>query len=153
MSEDSIRDVAEQREKECRIEAEAFIIRLEFLSKTNWVTIVVPALLATFAGAAIFADTEWKELTGTAALLSALLTAIHKGRNCDAHQAECRRLSQAYSGLATRYRTIRDLDMPAAKEKMLELEAALAIVKETATAEVKENNRAKAIERLLNGVA
>ena len=153
MNTDSIRAVAEQREKECRIEAEAFIIRLDFLSKTNWITIVIPALLAAIAGAALFSDTEWTKLTGTAALLSALLTAIHKGRNCDAHQAECQRLAQAYNGLATKYRTIRDLDMPGMEDKMLELEASLAITKETATAEVKDKDRIKANERFLKDVA
>lgn len=150
MNMDSIQNVARDRERECRIEAEAFIIRLDFFSKTNWITIVVPALLATFAGAAIFADTEWKTITGAAALLSALITTIHKGRNCDVHQAECRRLSQAYSGLATKFRTIRDLDMPEVKEKILELESALATVNETAMAEVTMKNRLEATERIQN---
>ena len=140
--------IARLRERECEIEAVAFKKRLNFLWWPNWATIVLPSMLSAFAGAAVFASSttgiNWKIWTGGAALLSALLVAIHKGLNCDAYQAECRRLVQAYSGLATRYRTLHQVDVDGAKEKLLELDAALAAIRETATVDAPDVYRGEA---------
>lgn len=77
-------------------------------------------------------------------MLSGFLVAIHKGRNCDAYQAECRRLVQAYGGLATKYRTLHQLEVDCAMEKLPELDAALSVIRETATADVPDKYRAMA---------
>ena len=147
----SIEPIARERVKECLIEAHAFRRRLALLSKTNWITIVAPALLSAIAGAAIFEVSEasvlgaqWKVWTGGAALLSALLVAVHKGRNCDFYQAECRRLVQEFEGLATRYRTLLQLDVEEPRQRLEELELRLAMVRETAAIDYPASYRADA---------
>ncbi len=76
------------------------------MSHWNWLTIVLPALLSTFAGAVILADLglglgpgEAKLAAGLSALLAGLLTAAHRALKCDEYQAECQRLTQAYRSL------------------------------------------------------
>lgn len=148
MSDNPAQSTAQLRERECEIAAIAFKARVRVFGWTNWITIVVPSLLAAFAGAAVFADSEWRVLTGSAALLSALLTAIHKGRNCDAYQAECQRLAQTYDGLAARYRTLYQLDIDNAEKKLLELDATLAVVRETSVADVPDAYKLKAAAKV-----
>jgi len=74
-----LRDVAKRRETECRIEAEAFDLWLSFLDKTNWITDILPAILSTIAGAAIFGLflPQWDIWAGMAAFLSSALIVIH----------------------------------------------------------------------------
>ena len=131
---ENYKQFARQRESECRAESAAFNERLGFFAKTNWITVLVPSLLAVCAGSVLFSSDNWKWLLGLAALAGALLTAIHRGLDCDAHQAECRRLTQAYSGLAIRYRTLHEVEKEDGLNTFLELEEALAHLKETATA-------------------
>lgn len=127
---ENLKSVAAEREKECRETADFFDKRLRLFSKANWITVLVPSLLGVVAGSAIISDSKL-EWFGIAVLLGAVLTAIHKGLDCDAHQAECRRLVQKYRGLETRYRTIRQVDKESAHEDFLDLEAALAAVRES----------------------
>ena len=96
---------------------------------------LVPSLLAVIAGSAIFTS-NYSLLLGIGALVAALLTAIHKGLDCDTHQAECRRLVQAYRGLETRYSTIAETCVEDAQERTIELEEKLAVLKESQLATV-----------------
>ncbi len=127
--------LAEEREAECGKRAAFFDSRLRFFSKTNWITVLVPSLLGVIAGSALFTESSsiW---IGIGALAAALLTAVHKGLNCDAHQAECRRLVQAYRGLEVRYRTLRQIATPTIVEEMLALDSELAELCQSQTATI-----------------
>ncbi|WP_157640513.1 hypothetical protein [Lamprocystis purpurea] len=146
-----LRDVAKRRETECRIEAEAFDLWLSFLDKTNWITDILPAILSTVAGAAIFGLflPQWDIWAGMAAFLSSALIVIHKMRNCDAHQAECKRLIRAYRGLATKYRTFHEIDVDNPDQHFSMLETIIATISETADARIPEKYRQKAKERVI----
>jgi hypothetical protein len=109
---DEILKFADERTAECRIERRAFEIWLATLTPGNWLTILTPALLSVFAGAAILGRPELLGnqadlYAGIAALLAGLLSTAHKALNCDTHQAECNRLARAYRSLETGYENLR----------------------------------------------
>ncbi len=128
-------NIAGEREAECRERANFFDERLRFFSKTNWITVLVPSLLGVLAGSALFSDSGsvW---IGLGALAAALLTAVHKGLDCDTHQVECRRLVQAYRGLETRYRTLRQIESSDIAEELRALDAELAELRQSQAATV-----------------
>ena len=126
---DSIEEIAANRQAECSRRASYFESRLRFFAKTNWITVIVPSLLGVIAGSALFTSVNSLWL-GIGTLVAALLTAIHKGLDCDAPQAECRRLVQAYRGLETRYRTVAETSLDNASARLSELEEILAELKE-----------------------
>jgi hypothetical protein len=74
---------------------------------------------------------------GVAALLAGVTTAIHKACNCDAHQAECKRLARAYHGLATRYERVAALGEEEARVQVRELDETLAQLREGAQVNVR----------------
>jgi lysylphosphatidylglycerol synthetase-like protein (DUF2156 family) len=138
-----IKEIAANRQAECKQRASYFDSRLRFFSKTNLITVIVPSLLGVIAGSALFAETNssWLGIDtlswlAIGTLAAALLTAIHKGLDCDSHQAECRRLVQVYRGLETRYRTISETSMDDKCGKFAELEEKLAVLKESQLATV-----------------
>ncbi len=149
---------ARNREHECHVEVQAFKKRLGLLFWANWLTVVAPALLSIIAGTTVLADlmlavddeTEiyWKLWTGLAALASALLVAVHKALNCDRYQVECSRLVCAYNGLSAKYRTLHEVGSRDPLERLSELEASLATIRETAYADVPERYRAAARQRI-----
>lgn len=120
------KEICARREIECKVESYAFNKRLKLFGYTNWITVIVPSLLAVTAGSALFATDDWRPIIGVTVLIGALLTAIHKGLDCDAYQTECRRLIQAYNGLATRYRTLHEVQKDHRQDEFLELENRLA---------------------------
>lgn len=143
------KEVCARREAECEVESQAFNKRLKLFGYTNWITVIVPSLLAVTAGSALFADNdEWKLTVGLSALIAALLTAIHKGLDCDAYQAEARRLIQAYNGMATRYRTLHESRKENWLQDFLELEDRLAELREGATADLPPGYRDKVRKEL-----
>ncbi len=123
-------NIAAKRQMECCQRALYFESRLRFFSKTNWITVIVPSLLGVIAGSALFSSINSVWL-GVGTLIAALLTAIHKGLDCDSHQSECRRLVQAYRGLETRYRTISDLKLDNASKLLVDIDEQLAELKES----------------------
>jgi hypothetical protein len=127
---ESTKNIAAARKSECSKRASYFESRLRFFGKTNWITVIVPSLLGVIAGSALFSpsNTIW---LGVGALIAALLTAIHKGLDCEAHQEECRRLVQAYRGLEMRYRTISEIEVEDSQATLVELEDSLALLKES----------------------
>lgn len=144
--------IAAQRETECGERAAYFDGQLRIFSRTNWITVLVPSLLGVIAGSALFADasSSWLGLNastwlGIATLIAAILTAIHKGLDCDAHQAECRRLVQAYRGLEVRYRTLAEIETPAVVDELLALDAALAELRESQTATIKPEENSEGL--------
>jgi len=130
------KEVCARREIECKVESYAFTKRLKLFGYTNLITVIVPSLLAVSAGSAFFATDDWKLFIGITVLIGALLTAIHKGLDCDAYQTECRRLIQAYNGLAARYRTLHEVQKEHWLDDFLELENRLAELREGATAKL-----------------
>ena len=142
------KDVCIRRVAECKVESHAFGKRLKLLWYTNWITVIVPSLLAVTAGSAFFAAEDWAPIVGLSTLFAALLTAIHKGLDCDAYQAEARRLIQAYNGLATRYRTLCETEKENWLQDFLELENRLAELKEGVTAHLPPGYRDKVRKEL-----
>ena len=69
-------------------------------------------------------------------LVAALLGAVHKELDCDAHQAECRRLVQAYRGFEVRYRTLHQIEAPNMVEELQALDNTLAELRESQMATV-----------------
>ncbi|MEH6471932.1 MAG: hypothetical protein V7752_11830 [Halopseudomonas sp.] len=132
---DNYQQIAAQREAECAERAVFFDSRLRFFSKTNWITVLVPSLLGVVAGSALFAPSSsvWM---GVGVLLAALLAAVHKGLDCDAHQTECRRLVQAYRGLEVRYRTLHQIETATIVDQLLALDNTLAELRESQNATV-----------------
>ncbi|WP_421868104.1 hypothetical protein [Motiliproteus sp.] len=132
---DNYQQLAAERSAECGSRAAYFDQRLRFFSKSNWITVLVPSLLGVIAGSALLADTDplW---IGLGALVAGLLTAIHKGLDCDAHQAECRRLVQQYRGLETRYRTLAQIESTDIAEELLKLDVTLAELRQSQTATI-----------------
>ncbi len=140
---DNYQTIAATRELECGERAVHFDSQLRFFSKTNWITVLVPSLLGVVAGSALFAesDSSWVGIEastwiGIGTLIAAILTAIHKGLDCDAHQAECRRLVQAYRGLEVRYRTLAQIETPTIVDELLALDSVLAELRQSQTATI-----------------
>lgn len=140
---DKYQNIASSRQTECGERASAFDNRLRFFSITNWFTIIIPALLGVLAGSGIFVDSEssWRgyeasTLIGWGTLFAAILTAIHKGLDCEAHQAECRRLVQIYRGFEVRYRTLAQIENPNIVEELLALDSELGELRQSQTATI-----------------
>ncbi|SIT05320.1 hypothetical protein [Neptunomonas antarctica] len=140
---DKYQDIAAERQAECCERAAFFDSELRFFSKTNWITLLVPSLLGVVAGSSLFAESgsSWLYVDATTwigigTLLAAILTAIHKGLDCDAHQAECRRLVQVYRGLEVRYRTLAQIETPSIIDQLLALESELGELRQSQTATI-----------------
>ncbi|SFG28772.1 hypothetical protein [Neptunomonas qingdaonensis] len=127
--------LAAERATECGERAAYFDSRLRLFSRTNWITVLIPSLLGVIAGSALFSSTHsvWM---GFWVLVAALLGAVHKGLDCDAHQAECRRLVQAYRGFEVRYRTLHQIETPNIVEELRALDSGLAELRESQMATV-----------------
>ncbi|WP_157108542.1 hypothetical protein, partial [Aldersonia kunmingensis] len=110
MSDVDVPAAASARIGECEFERRVYEYWLTRLKRINLITVVAPVALSTIAGAAILGDLFGTTFAGIAALLGGLLTAVHKGLKCEAHQAECLRLQSAHSGLITRYESLRSRD-------------------------------------------
>ena len=123
--------LAMKRQEECEIYTAWLQKRIGLLSCFNWLTVLVPSLLAVTAGSALFAGAEWGPAVAGAALLAAVLSAIHKGLNCDIHQADCRRLLKAYRALSKSYRTLNDIELSDCGERLLVLEEELGALSKT----------------------
>ncbi len=140
---DKYQDIAEERQAECGERATFFDSQLRFFSKTNWITVLVPSLLGVLAGSGLFVEpgSGWKgidasTLIGVGTLFAAILTAVHKGLDCDAHQAECRRLVQIYRSLEVRYRTLAQIETPSIVDKLLVLDSELGELRLSQTATI-----------------
>ncbi len=140
---DKYQKIATERQAECGERATFFDSELRFFSKTNWITVLVPSLLGVVAGSALFTTPgssflgiEASYWIGIGTLLAAILTAIHKGLDCDAHQAECRRLVQVYRGLEVRYRTLAQIESTSIVDELLALDSELGELRQSQTATI-----------------
>ncbi|MBQ0718660.1 MAG: hypothetical protein KBT88_00510 [Gammaproteobacteria bacterium] len=142
---DKYQGIAAERQAECGERATFFDSKLRFFSKTNWITVLVPSLLGVVAGSALFAEPGFSFLgfetstsiwIGLGTLAAAVLTAVHKGLDCDAHQAECRRLVQGYRSLEVRYRTLAQIETPNIVEILLALDSELGEIRLSQTATI-----------------
>jgi hypothetical protein len=76
----ALRAFADERKKECAIQALAFSIQLSKLLPANVVLVVGSAALAAVAGSALLAEREWlsKDVLAILALTSSLFTIIQQ---------------------------------------------------------------------------
>lgn len=130
--------IAQARQGECEERAAFFDSQLSFFSKTNWITVLIPSLLGVLAGSGLFIESEssWLGIDastwiGIGTLIAAILTGVHKGLDCDAHQAECRRLVQEYRRLEVRYRTLAEVDSANIIEEIRALDLDLSEVRQS----------------------
>ena len=137
-------NIAAERQAECGERADFFDSQLRLFSKTNRITVLVPSLLGVVAGSALFANSEpiWRGITpmvlvGVGTFVAAILTAIHKGLDCDAHQAECRRLIQVYRGLEVRYRSLAQIETPNIIDELLALDSELGELRQSQTVTIR----------------
>ena len=140
---DKYQEIAAERQAECGERANFFDSQLRLFSYTNWITVLIPSLLGVLAGSGLFADSnlvflrfETSTWIGIGTLLAAILTAIHKALDCDAHQTECRRLVQVYSGLEVRYRTLAQIETPSIADELLALDSELGELRQSQTATI-----------------
>lgn len=134
-------DVCRQRQSECELESLAFNQRLKLFGYSNWITVIVPSLLAIVA-ASTFANVN-DIYIGIAALTGAILATIHKTLDCGAYQAECRRLIQAYAGLATKYRSLHEVLRDDWQAELRMLDEQLASIRENAAAKLPNGYKEK----------
>jgi hypothetical protein len=148
--------IAKSRESECLVESRALQLRLVPLSRANWLTVIVPALISAFAGAAILRGAwkpEWMYVVGGATLIASLLVVVHKALNCDAYQTEANRMRRSYDALAVRYRTVYDINPPDAEARLIALDESLAALKESGAATVPDRYRVRAQSLLSCGTS
>jgi hypothetical protein len=137
-------EIAVSRQTECDKRAAFFDKELRFFSMANWFTVLIPSLLGVLAGSSLLVesnsrlfDFQVSTLIGCGTLLAAILTAIHQGLNCDAHQAECRRLVQDYRSLEVRYRTLAQIETPSIVDELLALDSELGELRKSQTTTIK----------------
>jgi len=118
-------DISRKRQIECEKHCLWLQKKLKLLSKLNWITVLVPSLLGVVAGSAFFVAEKYSELIAFVAIVAALLSATHKGLNCDSYQSDCRRLLMEYRALSKAYRSISEIQPKDAEASLLKLEAKL----------------------------
>jgi hypothetical protein len=82
--------------------------RLRLLRGLSWICVLAGIAFPILAGSALLGSPDlfgpkWKLWGGILVLLAAVLTAIHKGLNCEAHHAECRRVIHQIRDLIESY--------------------------------------------------
>jgi hypothetical protein len=102
---ESLKQIANKKNNECRIQSCAYSLTLSALAPANFILVVGAALLSLAAGASILTKTALiTELqAGIMALVAGGFTIIHSKLGCDQYQAECRKLVGFYKGIAEDY--------------------------------------------------
>ena len=123
-------DLFSQREYELKVEQRAFEIWLGVLEPFGAFSracgIVLPLVAGfTLLGQSKYLGGTWELISGSLALMAAILTGIHTGLKCDDHQAECRRLIKSFKSLVEGYQAARITDENELKTRFNELEARL----------------------------
>ena len=132
-----------ERKLEC--ESYYFLLerRLTKFSILNWFTVLLPSILGVGAASIYFAGPEHKEIIAIFTGLAALLSAIHKGLNCESHQSECRRLMSEYRALVVAYRSLGDIEPEDYRVALLTLESKFAELAKTDTVSIMKPNKFK----------
>ncbi len=109
MEDKDVMELFSRRERECQLRARALELWLATLTPLRWGTVIGTTILSAIAGAAVLSKAvkHWDIIGGVCALLAAVLSGLHAGLKCDAHQSECRRLIQVYEGLKDTYEAAR----------------------------------------------
>ena len=100
-----VREHFGRRQRESLAEKNAYETWLNLLTPLRWITVTGGIVLSAAAGGvALLAEyrvgyEDWRIYGAVCAIIASILTGIHTSLNCDAHQTECRRLVQVYSGL------------------------------------------------------
>jgi len=121
------------RISECQEEMHSYAAWLRQLRGPNFMLVGLGSLLAFLGGAAILTcgGEMVSKVAGIMALIGGSLTGLHSWLGCEAHQAECIRLSAQFDSLRSRYQAVEvEPDASHKIEKFRELEAELAKVKE-----------------------
>lgn len=135
------------RERQCWIERRALEKWLSRLTPLRWLTIGFGIVFSAVGGATtLFHDSRWfcPTVSGILALAASVLAALHTGFDCDAHQAECRRLIRIYFGLETAYQAARLVPPPDLRKRLEELESRFEAAKTNAAAAAPVRFRKKA---------
>ena len=144
----------EQRLRHCRVERRAFEMWLARLTPLRWATISGSVILSAIAGATFLNNPAWEYaalLSGSCALLAAVLTGLHTAFKCETHQAECHRLVRVYSSLILAYEAARNESGDELKSRLAALEVRLQDEVEKASASVSSKLRDRAAK--LEGIA
>jgi hypothetical protein len=118
-----------KRQRDCYVEKDAYAIWLALLTPVRWFTVIGGIVLSAVAGAVVLLaeyrviGDQWRVYGAICAITASVLTGIHTALNCDAHQTECRRLVQLYSGLESRFEAASILPAERIEATFDELEA------------------------------
>jgi hypothetical protein len=139
-----------QREMRCRIEGRALDLWLRPLTLLRWVMVGLGTILAAFAGATALGryGDPWESIGGICALTASILTGLHTALDCEAHQAECRRLIRVYASLEAAYQAALVLPLAQRPNRQEALEARFeeALTKANASAPRRYRDLAEAQE-------
>lgn len=144
------------RESQCRVERQSLEMWLGYLTPLRWFTVAGGIVLSAVGGAtvlgqpALFGD-SWSIVGGVCPLVASILTSLHTGLKCDAHQAECHRLIQVYSSLEAAYQAARLLPPTelSARHATLEERFEEAKTKATASAPASYRQRAERVQPVM----
>ena len=135
---DELKQMAREGQRESRIMSKAYSSTLSALVPANILLVVGAALFSLVAGASILIKQEFLSETraGLLALASAALTVLHTKLHCEKYQAESKRLSMLYRGIALDYGNLQIISDPDELRKSLsELNKQASAVTKNATAE------------------
>lgn len=129
-----------KRQRECHVEKSSYETWLGLLTPVRWVTIIGGIVLSAVAGGVVLLaeywppGESWRVYGAGCAIVASVLTGIHTSLNCDAHQTECRRLIQLYSGLEGAYEAAPLVTRDRLRMRFDELEAKFQEARSEATA-------------------
>ena len=144
---EELKRIAKEKEVQCLIQARAYSLWLSNLKPANLILVVGGALLSLVAGASLLIEQGvlTKEFAGILALISAGFTIVHNKLNCDQHQAECKKLKNAYKGLSEDYANLQIVDdINILKERIEALNSERTILIKNSDADPSQENLNKA---------
>jgi len=138
------------RERDCKVERRALEMWLALLTPVRWLTVSGITILSAIAAATILGkpaflgEQLYSLVAGLCALGASILSGLHTALHCDAHQAECRRLSAVFAGLEAGYQAARTSNATErkAREQALEKTFTATITGRTATPPIYFRRRA-----------
>ena len=101
----------DQTDRNCRREIIAYSEWLGWLTPLRWISVGGGVVLSATAGFAILLDSlpNGKIISASLAFAASIMTGLHVALKCDAHQAECRRLIQAFRSLSLQIAACKEL--------------------------------------------
>jgi hypothetical protein len=110
--------------RKCTVEETAYRAWLSVLGPLRWICLGGGVVFSAAAGLSILGESaffgqNWKLVSALLAFAASALTGLHGILKCDAHQAECHRLIQAFKSLRSNYEASNFLD-PQERPKRLQ---------------------------------